>query len=171
MMVERKENDLPKFTSNVVILVKPQTLKPWICNSSMCNNIQSSSIDISNACNTKKVVNVKCNGSSVYKLTCGDCFKHIRESYISCKLCSLDFHIDCIDSSYIDHDNTSWFCDNCFTRVCNDELPFKDGSFIDFNCKVTKGFKIAHLNIRSLRNKVDHISVLLHQNNIDIFYV
>ena len=77
-----------------------------VCNSSTSNNIQSSNNDIRNACNTKQGVNIKCNssikssflyhGSSADKLTCGDCFKHIRESYISCKLCSLDFHIDCL---------------------------------------------------------------------------
>jgi exonuclease III len=30
-----------------------------------------------------------------------------------------------------------------------------------------KGLKIAHLNIQSLRNKTDHVNMLLHNSNID----
>jgi exonuclease III len=48
--------------------------------------------------------------------------------------------------------------------MCNDELPFKEGTFIDFNCNLTKGFKIGHLNIQSLRFKVDHVRILLNDN-------
>ena len=33
---------------------------------------------------------------------------------------------------------------------------------------MSKGFNIAHLNIWSLRNKVDHVRVLLDENNIDV---
>ena len=31
-----------------------------------------------------------------------------------------------------------------------------------------KGFKIAHLNVCSLRHKVDHVRILLNENDIDI---
>jgi hypothetical protein len=54
-----------------------------------------------------------------------------------------------------------------FFKISNDELPFSE-TFIDFNCIMSKGFKIAHINIQSLRYKVDHIRVLLDLNQIYI---
>ena len=36
---------------------------------------------------------------------------------------------------------------------------------------MSKGFKIAHLNIQSLRYKVDNVRVLLVENNIDILCI
>ncbi len=100
---------------------------------------------------------------------CAICTCKITTSqpFISCIQCSLDFHINCLS---IDHNYTSgsYWCDSCFYRTCLDELPFCNDHFIDFNCKVSKGFTIAHLNIRSLRGKVDHLRILLNQNNIDV---
>ena len=47
------------------------------------------------------------------------------------------------------------------------ELPFSDG-FVDHNCFLGKGFKIAHLNILSVRNKIDELRLFLHHNDFDI---
>ena len=47
------------------------------------------------------------------------------------------------------------------------ELPFSEG-YIDHNCILKKGFKIAHVNIQCLRNKVDQLKVFLHINDFDI---
>ena len=99
--------------------------------------------------------------------TCAICTRKVRasQSKITCIQCSLDFHIDCVS---IDYDNASFWCDSCFYRTCLNELPFCNEPFIDYNCKMSKGLKIAHLNVQSLRNKVDHVRVLLNDNNIDI---
>ena len=57
------------------------------------------------------------------------------------------------------------------TRICNDELPFGE-SFIDLNCKLQKGLKIAHLNICSIIiNKLDYLDILLHDDSIDVFCI
>ena len=48
------------------------------------------------------------------------------------------------------------------------ELPFGD-TFIDLNCFVGKGLRFAHLNIRSLRNKIDHLQLFLYENDVDVF--
>ena len=37
-----------------------------------------------------------------------------------------------------------------------------------FDCSLSKGFKIAHVNIQSLRYKVDDIRILLNDNNFDV---
>ena len=79
--------------------------------------------------------------------------------------CELDFHVNCIEKKLLK--NRNWLCNNCFSRICNDELPFKE-TFIDFKVSMSKGFKIAHLNVCSLRHKVDHVRILLNENDIDI---
>jgi exonuclease III len=50
------------------------------------------------------------------------------------------------------------------------ELPYCDG-YVDNNCFLGKGFKIGHINIRSIRNKIDHLKVFLHLNDFDILCV
>jgi hypothetical protein len=54
--------------------------------------------------------------------------------------------------------------------MSNDELPFND-HFVDLNCKLQKGLKIVHVNIQSLINKVDHINLLLQENNIHVLCI
>ena len=63
-----------------------------------------------------------------------------------------------------------WWCDQCFTRACLNEFPFDD-TYIDHNCFVGKGLRFAHLNIRSLRYKLDHVNLFLHHNDIDVFCI
>ena len=84
---------------------------------------------------------------------------------MTCMNCELDCHVNCIGKGCLKHRN--WLCDKCFSRLYNDELPFKE-TFIDFKCSMSKGFKIAHLNVCSLRHKVDHVRILLNENDIDI---
>jgi len=101
---------------------------------------------------------------------CGTCTNMIvGNDYVICKNCALDFHFTCANI-YSDDNIDSWICDHCFFKICNNELPFRD-QFIDFRCSLSKGFKIGHLNIQSLRNKVDHIRILLDDNNIDMLCV
>ena len=102
---------------------------------------------------------------------CGKCAKKIvkNDTYVTCKHCTLDYHVKCVDINDIEQSN--WFCRNCFHNVCNEELPFSDG-FIDFKCSIQKGLKIAHLNIQGLitpnNSKVDHVNILLNDNDIDV---
>ena len=111
-----------------------------------------------------------CTSKIVSNISCGECTCKIlfEQKYITCKNRSLDFHIDCTDSSV--DSCIDWYCNLCFTRICNDELPFGE-SFIDLNCKLQKGLKIAHLNICSIINKLDYLDILLHDNNIDVFCI
>ena len=105
------------------------------------------------------------------KTPCCKCTRKIlaKQKYVTCKNCTLDFHIDCIESNVVDI-CIDYCCNSCFTQMANDELPFGE-TFIDLNCKLQKGLKIAHLNICSIVNKVDYLDILLHDNNIDIFCV
>ena len=64
----------------------------------------------------------------------------------------------------------NWWCDHCYTRTTLDELPFGD-TFIDHNCFYGKGVRIAHLNIQSLRYKLDHVKLFLYDNDIDVFCI
>ena len=41
-------------------------------------------------------------------------------------------------------------------------------TFIDLQCKLQKGLKIAHINIQGLIHKVDHIELLLKKNDIHV---
>ena len=50
------------------------------------------------------------------------------------------------------------------------ELPFGD-TYIDHNCFVGKGLRFAHLNIRSLHYKLDHVNMFLHHNDTDVFCI
>lgn len=117
------------------------------------------------SCDKSSRYNIQINNSSVF---CGTCVKKIvkHDAYITCQQCSLDFHIKCIDISDVEKCNI-WFCDCCFSKTCNQELPFSD-CFIDLNCKLQKGLKITHVNIQSITNKIDHVNLLLHNNNIDV---
>ena len=96
--------------------------------------------------------------------------------YVTCKNCTLNFHLKCIDHVDIVDvvNNSNWFCRNCFHKICDNELPLSDG-FIDFQCTIQKGFKIAHLNIQGLitdnSSKVDHVNLLLNDNDIDVFCI
>lgn len=101
---------------------------------------------------------------------CGACARKIvkNNEFVTCMNCSLDFHVNCININMSEVEKCmNWFCDCCFSKVCNDELPFTD-CFVDLNCKLQKGLKIAHLNIQCLTNKIDYVNLLLHNNNIDV---
>jgi hypothetical protein len=102
-------------------------------------------------------------------VTCknGICMKKIvkNDMFVTCKNCTLDFHVKCIDTSDIDK-CINWYCKNCFLKTSYDELPFSHSDyFIDLQCKLQKGLKIAHINIRSL------VNLLLHDNNIDVLCI
>lgn len=101
-------------------------------------------------------------------ITCGNCVKKIvkNDNFVTCSKCTLNFHVKCVDISDVEK-SKNWFCKSCFLKTCNDELPFSD-CFIDLNCKLQKGLKIAHINIQSVINKVDYINILLHNNCIDV---
>ncbi len=108
------------------------------------------------------------NNSSSNNL-CGKCVNKIikNDFFVTCKQCTLDYHVKCIDDlSSLEHCNV-WYCRNCFHKVANEVLPFMN-EFIDLQCKLQKGLKIAHLNIQSLYNKTDYVNLLLHDNNIDV---
>ena len=51
------------------------------------------------------------------------------------------------------------------------ELSFCNEPFIDYRCAISKGLKVAHINVRSLRYKVDYLNILLCDNDIDILGV
>ena len=106
---------------------------------------------------------------SCFMFAFGKCTRKIivKQNYVTCKNCTLDFHVECTDCDV----NAAFWCDSCFHRVCHNELPFCNEPFIDFSCNLSKGFKIAHLNIQSVRYKVDHVRVLLNDNNIDILCI
>jgi hypothetical protein len=97
---------------------------------------------------------------------CAICTCKISSSQlvISCIQCSLLFHSTCVSINY---ENASFWCNLCLHKTCLTELPYCDEPFIDLKCTLGKGLKIAHLNIQSLRNKVDHLNILLHKSNID----
>jgi len=97
--------------------------------------------------------------------SCATCSKKITNTTLfkSCSNCSLDFHITCIDKSC----SSNWWCNSCFFKLCYYELPFA-GKMIDYDCFLGKGLKIAHVNIQSLRHKLDNLNIFLHSNNIDI---
>ena len=92
-------------------------------------------------------------------------------SSISCINCSQHFHTDCINSLN-DQNNYKWRCDSCFFKLPYNELPFADKLIhVDYDCSLSKGLKIAHVNIQSLRNKIDHINMFLHNNDINILCI
>ena len=110
---------------------------------------------------------------SKHTATCGKCFKFIRSNQCSqtCSNCDLDFHLSCSEvSTACNNSSNSWWCNACFTRACLNELPFGD-SYVDLDCFVGKGLVFAHLNIRSLRNKLDHVKMFVNHNDIDIFCI
>ena len=100
------------------------------------------------------------------EVQCAICTCKIRPSQlvVSCIQCSLLFHSNCVS---IDYDNATFWCNLCSHKTCLTELPYCHEPFIDLKCTLGKGLKIAHLNIQSLRNKVDHLNMLLHNSNID----
>ena len=100
---------------------------------------------------------------------CSKCKENITPPslHISCKNCSNYFHTNCVHNL---GNNNNWWCDLCFFKICFNELPFAD-KLIDYTFSLSKGLKIAHLNIQSLRNKIDHLNILLHDNNIDILCI
>ncbi len=122
----------------------------------VCINESTVSADVGN-------IHVK---SCTYR--CGKCLKNIRpnQGYTTCDNCELYFHDCCADTK----DSVKWWCYQCFTRTCLNELPYGD-TYIDHDCYLDKGLKFAHLNIQSLGSKVDHVKLLLHCNNIDLFCV
>jgi len=134
-----------------------------------CNNLSNSV----NKENNKVSVNNECKNSCKMnkntKKLCGKCTRKIlvKQRYVTCKFCTLDYHIDCIDSDNVLDSCIDWMCHSCFTNACNYELPFSSG-FIDLNCRLQKGFKVAHLNIQGILSKVDYLDILLHDNNIDV---
>ena len=101
---------------------------------------------------------------------CAECTHKVVKynNYITCNNCSLDFHINCIDDIAEFH-NSNNCCKYCFFKIGHDELPFNECKpFINLRCKLQKGLKIVHLNIQSMINKIDHIELLLHDNQIHI---
>ena len=92
----------------------------------------------------------------------------MSSSSISCVNCSLSFHPQCVNE--LKSCTNNWWCNLCFFKLCFHELPFAE-KLIDYNCVLGKGFKIAHINIQSLRNKIDQLNIFLHDNNIDVLCV
>ena len=98
--------------------------------------------------NTKKKVSVhkngnrnvvlRNNGNNNYSVTsgnheckqsaCGKCTRKIivKQNYVTCKNCTLDFHLECIDYDV----HATFWCDSCFHRVCHYELPFCNEPYI-----------------------------------------
>ena len=124
-----------------------------------------------NTCVCNNNVNQKVHVSS----TCGECLKKVTlyNDIVTCSQCSLDFHLKCTDKINSTQSNSNWLCKLCFTKICIDELPFPTGQFIDprLNCHLGRGLKIVHINIQSLKNKIDHLHIFMHFNDIDILCV
>ena len=65
-------------------------------------------------------------------------------------------------------------CGECLCKIKNYDFVTCMNCELDFhvNCieksSMSKGFKIAHLNVCSLRHKVDDVRILLNENDIDI---
>ena len=152
------------INSNVIDCIKNDSLNGTVNAQTVSNN--------SNTCNiastTVKNVN-KCEKTE--NAFCGECVRKIlrNDLYVTCNNCTLDFHFKCIDSKDVKLNNC-WYCNNCFHKFANDELPFSNG-FIDLKCKIRKGLKIAHLNIQGLIHKVDEVNLLLNDNDIDVFCI
>ncbi len=131
-----------------------------------------SSTTTTTKCTKSKKSTMSCNYNvKRQNIICGECTCKItmKQKYVTCKNCTLNYHIDCIDSSVVEA-SIDWYCDSCFTKICNDELPLGQ-SFIDLKCKLQKGLKIAHLNIQGILQKVDYLDILLHDNNVDVLCV
>ena len=104
------------------------------------------------------------------KIFCGECICKIvtKDSFVTCNNCTLDFHVSCVNVS--DNHTNHWLCNSCFFKSAFDELPFSN-DIVDLNCKLQKGLKIVHINIQSLVNKLEHIKLLLDENQIHILCI
>ena len=102
---------------------------------------------------------------------CGECVRKVLKNdlYVTCNNCTLEFHFKCVDENDVKLNN-QWYCNNCFHKAANDELPLNEG-FIDLKCKIRKGLKIAHINIQGLIHKVDEVNLLLNDNSIDVLCI
>lgn len=116
---------------------------------------------------------VSINPGPVAKTTCPQCLKSIRRNQgrLICASCKLTYHLKCL---HVDFDKSNK-CQQCYVSVI-DVSNNMDDDEVDYQLPQelittlhTRGLKIAHLNIRSLRGKLDELNVLIsHCRNIDI---
>ena len=120
------------------------------------------------------------------KDACGVCLKGCRKNQkaIQCDDCDVWFHAKCsgvTDGEYANlsvNSNTNWYCFKCvFPFELNDcngmdvaagvgQIPNND--VFEGTCSLRRGFKIAHLNINRLINKMDRIRELIIQYKFDV---
>ena len=118
---------------------------------------------------------------------CIYCCKSVRKNQkaILCVKCSKWSHLKCgnvTDDIFLSTED--WICNKCYINELPfyiEESPQKHISFISEEVSSgnldlgtpfypeEKGIKIAHLNVRSLRNKTDDIQLFLNSNPYDIF--
>ena len=114
--------------------------------------------------NKKSILCVKCN--SWAHVRCGDVPDEIfcsSEDWTcgSCLMSELPFHSEdyIIDCKSVDNESVSVYA---FRKVDIDR-----NETVNFPTK--RGMKLAHLNMRSIRNKIDELRLLLKDNPYDIF--
>ena len=122
------------------------------------NNFSTNDTNVHHSCFEKSVQNIlpvvhndtkvklscgKTKRASETFNECGECVCKIKNSdLMTCTNCELDFHVKCIDKGCLKHRN--WLYNNCFSRLCNDELPFKE-TFINFKCSISGG-SLSHIS-------------------------
>lgn len=129
-------------------------------NSKQCKISTSTDVCINSSLSKTNVVDISSR-------VCAECTRQISSDQLfsSCNMCSLDYHNVCVNVSSTTAN--TWWCNSCFFKASISELPFDEG-YVDYKCFSGKGLKIAHLNIRSIKNKIDHLRVFLYQNSVDI---
>lgn len=123
------------------------------------------------------------------KYPCISCLKSVynNQNAVLCHLCKKWIHLKCssLDNNFFKSD-ADWICDICLFK----ELPFNSDDFEETcNFQINdnpnnihldkiptsrilelnrKSFTVAHLNIRSIRGKFDHVKDMLYNNPFDI---
>ena len=135
------------------------------------------------------------------KFPCISCNSSVKNNQdaVMCVKCNQWCHVRCNVSPEIHQSDVDWICNICcfnelpfyfdkddLSIVMNDQVSFTDNVDVPaqtFNSSSSQnvyhtsanlkgnGLKLGHLNIRSLRNKVDHIQFLLHEYPLDVFAV
>lgn len=134
------------------------------------------------------------NPGPVYKPKCSACKKCIRRNQreFTCAGCSCKFHLKCVNTDSSDVKNPSrkekksnsdaWFCLGCLFPSSDSYLDDsdEDRNIPSNNVPTTeetielkrlKGITMAHLNTRSLVNKIDELRLFFQGNKIDILTI
>ena len=127
---------------------------------------------------------VSCNPGPV-KDPCAICFKGCRSNQkaVQCDECDNWHHAKCINMGFDEYHSlqinktSTWVCFTCLfpsVNSLNDSISRNPNvhQAEDFNdqpeIRLLRGFKIAHLNVNRLVNKLDLVKELVHKHSFDI---